>query len=61
LTRRQRAILELIAEGRSNKEIASLLFLSEHTVHRHLANILERLGVATRAAAVGRMKSDSGL
>ena len=58
LTRRQRTILELIAHGRSNKEIAKLLYLSEHTVHRHLANILERLGVATRAAAVARMRSD---
>jgi pimeloyl-ACP methyl ester carboxylesterase/DNA-binding CsgD family transcriptional regulator len=58
LTRRQRTILELIAQGRSNKEIASLLYLSEHTVHRHLANILERLGVATRAAAVACMRSD---
>jgi pimeloyl-ACP methyl ester carboxylesterase/DNA-binding CsgD family transcriptional regulator len=59
LTRRQRTILELIAQGLSNKEIASLLYLSEHTVHRHLANILERLGVATRAAAVARMRSSS--
>ncbi|MEP7247276.1 MAG: alpha/beta fold hydrolase [Gammaproteobacteria bacterium] len=58
LTHRQRAILELIAQGRSNKEIASRLCLSEHTVHRHLANILQRLGVATRAAAVARMRSD---
>jgi pimeloyl-ACP methyl ester carboxylesterase/DNA-binding CsgD family transcriptional regulator len=58
LTRRQRTVLELIAQGRSNKEIAGLLFLSEHTVHRHLANILERLGVATRAAAVARIRSD---
>ncbi len=61
LTRRQRAILELIAQGRSNKEIASLLYLSEHTVQCHLANILERLGVTTRAAAVARMKSDTQL
>lgn len=59
LTARQRTILELIAQGLSNKEMANLLHLSEHTVHRHLANILNRLGVATRAAAVARMRSGS--
>jgi DNA-binding CsgD family transcriptional regulator len=51
LTRRQREILELLAQGRTNREIAKLLFRSEHTVHRHVANILAALGVKTRAQA----------
>lgn len=54
LTRHQRTVLELVAQGLSNKEIARLMKISEHTVHRHMANIFDRLGVFTRAAAVAR-------
>ena len=52
LTSRQRQILEMLAQGRSNREIAQVLTRSEHTVHRHVANILAQLGVRTRAQAV---------
>ncbi len=52
LTPRQREVLELLAQGRSNREIARALYRSEHTVHRHVANILGQLGVRTRAQAV---------
>lgn len=52
LTLRQTEILRLIAEGRSDREIAAILSLSEHTVHRHVANVLTRLAVPSRAAAV---------
>jgi pimeloyl-ACP methyl ester carboxylesterase/DNA-binding CsgD family transcriptional regulator len=52
LTPRQREVLELLAQGRSNREIARTLYRSEHTVHRHVANILGQLGVRTRAQAV---------
>jgi DNA-binding CsgD family transcriptional regulator len=54
LTTPQRTILELVAQGMSNKEIARLLHRSEHTIHRHMANIFDRLGVSTRAAAVAK-------
>jgi DNA-binding CsgD family transcriptional regulator len=54
LTRHQRTVLELVAQGLSNKEIARLMQLSEHTVHRHMANIFDRLGVFSRAAAVAK-------
>jgi pimeloyl-ACP methyl ester carboxylesterase/DNA-binding CsgD family transcriptional regulator len=54
LTRHQRTVLELVAQGMSNKEIARLMRLSEHTIHRHMANIFDRLGVFTRAAAVAK-------
>ncbi len=51
LTSRESEILALVADGLTNKQIASRLTLSEHTVHRHVANILVKLGVSTRAAA----------
>jgi DNA-binding CsgD family transcriptional regulator len=51
LTTRQAAVLRLIAAGKTNAEIARELTLSEHTVHRHVANILTELGLTSRAAA----------
>ena len=54
LTGREVEVLRLVAEGLTNQEIAERLFLSDHTVHRHLANILNKLSVGSRAAAVAR-------
>ncbi len=54
LTQRQTELLLLVADGRTNVEIAAALFLSPHTVRTHLTNIFERLDVTTRAAAVAR-------
>jgi DNA-binding NarL/FixJ family response regulator len=54
LTGRELEVLRLIAQGMSNQEIASTLVLSEHTVHRHVANVLGKLGVSSRAAAVAQ-------
>jgi pimeloyl-ACP methyl ester carboxylesterase/DNA-binding CsgD family transcriptional regulator len=51
LTRRETEVLRLVAAGLSNREIASSLVLSEHTVHRHVANILRKLTQSTRAGA----------
>jgi pimeloyl-ACP methyl ester carboxylesterase/DNA-binding CsgD family transcriptional regulator len=51
LTGRETEVLRLVAAGLSNREIASSLVLSEHTVHRHVANILRKLTQSTRAAA----------
>ena len=51
LTPRQLEILKLVAQGASNAEIAKRLALSEHTVKRHVANLLTRLSLRTRAAA----------
>jgi DNA-binding CsgD family transcriptional regulator len=51
LSAREREILRLVARGLSNPAIATELELSEHTVKRHVANILVKLNLPTRAAA----------
>jgi DNA-binding NarL/FixJ family response regulator len=51
LTRRQRDVLELIAEGKSNKLIAEALSMSESTVKAHVKQIIRRLNVANRTQA----------
>jgi LuxR family maltose regulon positive regulatory protein len=51
LTRREVEVLSLVAQGLSNPRIAERLVVSEHTVHRHVANIYAKLGVSSRAAA----------
>jgi pimeloyl-ACP methyl ester carboxylesterase/DNA-binding CsgD family transcriptional regulator len=51
LSQREAEVLRLVAVGLSNREIASSLVLSEHTVHRHVANILRKLTQSSRAAA----------
>jgi LuxR family maltose regulon positive regulatory protein len=54
LTRRECEVLRLVAKGESDRTIAEALVISEHTVHRHVANILAKLGCASRSAAVAR-------
>jgi DNA-binding CsgD family transcriptional regulator len=51
LSSRELDVLLLVATGRSNREIASTLVISEHTVARHLQNIYRKLGLSSRAAA----------
>ena len=52
LTRRERQVLDLVARGLSNRHIAELLDISEHTVKFHVGGILGKLNAATRAEAV---------
>lgn len=49
---REREVLALISKGRSNKEIATELGLSEDTVKRHVSNVMDKLGANDRAQAV---------
>jgi predicted ATPase/DNA-binding CsgD family transcriptional regulator len=51
LSQREREVVRFLAAGLTNAEIAGRLVLSEHTVHRHVANILVKLGARSRAAA----------
>jgi LuxR family maltose regulon positive regulatory protein len=51
LSRRELEVLDLVAKGLTNRDIAARLVLSEHTVNRHVANILRKLGMNSRAAA----------
>jgi len=52
LTEREREVVTLIAQGRTNGEIASQLVLSKRTVEKHIANILSKLGLTSRAQIV---------
>jgi ATP/maltotriose-dependent transcriptional regulator MalT len=51
LTDREREVLSLVAAGETNRQIATALSISEHTVARHLSNIFDKLGVTSRTAA----------
>jgi DNA-binding NarL/FixJ family response regulator len=51
LTSREKAVLQLIKRGKRSKEIAEMLSISQHTVHRHRQNILEKLHVTNSMEA----------
>ncbi len=52
LTVREREVVKLVAEGKSNREIADLLHISVHTVERHRANVMQKLGFRKTADVV---------
>jgi len=52
ITERERQVLQLLADGRSNKEIAARLGLSPNTVKTHVASLFEKLRVARRTEAI---------
>lgn len=54
LTPRELEILSLVAQGRTNGELARILWISPNTVRKHLENAFDKLGVHTRTAAVAR-------
>jgi DNA-binding NarL/FixJ family response regulator len=57
LSSREIEVLELVAAGRSNTEVAGDLFVSETTVKSHLAHIFTKLGVSSRTAAVSAART----
>ena len=58
LTRREREVTELICQGKSNKDIAEILFLSESTVKTHIYNIFRKLEVKNRIEAIRVVSGD---
>lgn len=56
LTERESQVLELVAEGKTTKEIASELFLSAGTVRNYISTILDKLGVGNRIEAIQRFR-----
>jgi DNA-binding NarL/FixJ family response regulator len=54
LTQREQQVLALVAEGRTNGQIAQELFISTKTASVHVSNILAKLGVRTRGEAAAR-------
>jgi two-component system NarL family response regulator len=56
LTRREREILDLVAKGDSNVEIAESLYISPGTVRIHLQRAYKKLGVRNRTAALARIR-----
>jgi ATP/maltotriose-dependent transcriptional regulator MalT len=61
LTARELEVLALVADGLTDPQIAQRLVISEHTVHRHVANILVKLSCSSRAAAVKRAAAAGAL
>jgi len=61
LTDREREVLDLLAQGLTNKEIADKLYITTNTVKRHLKAIFEKLDVHTRTAATAKITGDGKL
>jgi DNA-binding CsgD family transcriptional regulator len=61
LTPREREVVGLVAEGKTNVEIARQLWISPLTVRRHLENVFAKLDVHTRTAAVARLRPSEPL
>jgi RNA polymerase sigma factor (sigma-70 family) len=60
LTGREREVLTLVADGRSNRQIGEELYISDRTVARHLTNIYHKIGVTSRTQAT-RYAIDRGM
>ena len=58
LTRRERDVLRLLANGRSDREIAEALFVTRRTASKHVSAILAKLGVQSRTEAVAAAHRD---
>ncbi|SDB95207.1 transcriptional regulator [Pelagirhabdus alkalitolerans] len=52
LTKREREVFERLVQGKSTKEIAEALFISQKTVRNHISNVILKLGVKGRSQAV---------
>ncbi len=55
LTAREEEVVGLVARGRTTREISAEIFVSEHTVQRHIQNAFEKVGVRNRGELVKRL------
>jgi DNA-binding CsgD family transcriptional regulator len=58
LTPRELEVLQLVVAGRTDREIAEILFISRHTAMKHVSNILGKLGVVSRTAAAALARQE---
>lgn len=61
LTERESQVLELVAKGKTTKEIAAELYLSAGTVRNYISTILDKLGVGNRIEAISDLKKRDGI
>ncbi len=61
LSPRERAVVDLVAQGASTKEISQALYVSEYTVQDHLKHVFDKIGVRDRRALVKRLYLDAVL
>jgi DNA-binding CsgD family transcriptional regulator len=54
----ERRVAELVAEGRSNKEIATTLFIAPKTVEAHLTRIYQKTGVTSRTQLIAHLRDE---
>ena len=59
LSERERAVVDLVVQGASTKEISQALYISEYTVQEHLSNVFDKFGVRSRRALVRRLFFDN--
>jgi ATP/maltotriose-dependent transcriptional regulator MalT len=59
ITRREREITELIVQGKCNKEIEGMLFLSSHTVKNHIYRLYQKLGINSRSQLINLILSEA--
>ena len=60
LTPREHEVMSLVGAGKTNQEIAGILWLSPNTVRKHLENVFEKVGATNRTAAVARVFGTPG-
>ncbi len=59
LSERERAVVDLVVQGASTKEISRALYISEYTVQDHLSNVFDKVGVRGRRALIKRLFFDN--
>ena len=59
LSERERAVVDLVVQGASTKEISKALYITEYTVQAHLSNVFDKVGVRGRRALLKRLFFDN--